>query len=69
MRLVAEVGDEKKQAEKQQQLIVDLTRDKDTLEQKVRELEIDLENSRNKMKTSQEAWALTRDNLQEREEK
>ncbi|XP_028398523.1 coiled-coil domain-containing protein 170-like [Dendronephthya gigantea] len=69
MRLVAEVGDEKKQAEKHQQLIVDLTRDKDTLEQKVRELEIDLENSRNKMKTSQEAWALTRDNLHDREER
>ncbi len=69
MRLVAEVGDEKKQAEKQQQMIGGLTREKDTLEQKVRELEVDLENARNKMKTSQEAWALTRDNLHEREDR
>ena len=69
MRLVAEIADEKKQAEKQQHTIGDLTREKDTLEQKVRELEVDLENARNKMKTSQEAWAMTRDNLQEREER
>jgi predicted nucleic acid-binding Zn-ribbon protein len=69
MRLVAEIGDEKKEGEKQQQMIGDLTRQKDTLEQKVRELEVDLENARNKMKTSQEAWAMTRDNLHEREER
>jgi chromosome segregation ATPase len=69
MRLVAEVGDEKKQLEKQQHIIGDLTLEKDTLQQKVRELEVDLENARNKMKTSQEAWALTRDNLHEREER
>ena len=69
MRLVEEVGDEKKQAEKHQQTIGDLTLEKDTLEQKVRELEVDLENARNKMKTSQEAWAVTRDNLQDKEER
>lgn len=69
MRLVAEVGDEKKQSEKQQQIIGDLTLEKDTLEQKIQELEVDLENTRNKMKTSQEALSRTRENLEEREER
>lgn len=67
MRLVAEVGQEKKEAESKQQRVQSLIRDKDVLEQKVRELEVDLENTKNKIRTSQEAWALTRDNLEERE--
>ncbi|XP_046847870.1 coiled-coil domain-containing protein 170-like isoform X2 [Xenia sp. Carnegie-2017] len=69
MRLVAEVGNEKKEVEKQQQTIKDFNRKNDTLEQKVCQLEVDLENSRDKLKTSQEVWSTTRDALQEREEK
>lgn len=69
MRLVAEVGEEKKQAESTRRIMQSLTREKDVLEQKVRELEVDVENTRNKIKTSQEAWALSRDNLEEREER
>ena len=69
MRLVAEVGEEKKRAESTRQTMHSMTREKDVLEQSVRELEVDLENTRNKIRTSQEAWAFTRDNLEERESK
>lgn len=69
MRLVAEVGNEKKEIEKQRQTIKDFNRKNDTLEQKVCQLEVDLENSRDKLKTSQDVWSTTRDALQEREEK
>ena len=67
MRLVAEVSEQKKQSHDHHDVVQSLTREKDMLEQKVRELEVELENTRSKIRTSQEAWALTRESLEERE--
>ena len=69
MRLVSEVGQEKKAIGQSQQAIHALTRERDSLQQKIREMEIEAERLKNQLTSSQDAWSATQQELDQRQDK
>ncbi|PFX24254.1 hypothetical protein AWC38_SpisGene11115 [Stylophora pistillata] len=69
MRLVSEVGQEKKSSGQSQQTINGLTRERDTLQQKIREMEIEVDRMKHQLAASQDAWGVTKKQLDEKENK
>lgn len=69
MRLVSEVGQEKKSAGQSQETINALTRERDTLQQKIREMEIEVDRFKHQLAASQDAWGLTKKQLDEKQNK
>ena len=69
MRLVSEVGQEKKAIGQSQQAIHALTRERDSLQQKIREMEIEAERLKNQLTSSQDAWSATQQELDQRQAK
>ena len=66
MRLVAEVGTEKKATEQSQQAVDAIRREKDLLQQKVRESDIEVENLKVQLASSQEAWGHAKKELDDK---
>lgn len=69
MRLVADVGKEQKLSAERLKEIENLTRERDIATQKQRESELELQQVRDNLKHSQEAWSNTRDMLADQETK
>lgn len=69
MRLVSEVGQEKKSSGQSRQTINSLTRERDTLQQKIREMEIEIDRMKHQLAASQDAWGVTKKELDEKENK
>ena len=69
MRLVADVGKEQKASAERMKEIESLTRERDIATQKQRETELELQQVRDNLKHSQEAWSSTRDRLADQEYK
>lgn len=69
MRLVSEVGQEKKSSGQSQETINALTRERDTLQQKIREMEIEVDRFKHQLAASQDAWGLTKKQLDEKQNK
>lgn len=69
MRLVSEVGQEKKSSGQSQQTINSLTRERETLQQKIREMEIEIDRMKHQLAASQDAWGVTKKELDEKENK
>ena len=67
MRLVADLGKEQKVAGERLKEIEELTRDRDIAKQKVREAELELQQVKDSLKQSQEAWNETRERLTEQD--
>lgn len=67
MRLVADVGKEQKLSNERLKEIESLTRERDCATQKVRETELELQQVKDNLKHSQEAWTSTRDKLSDQE--
>ena len=69
MRLVSEVGQEKKSSSQNQETVNSLTRERDTLQQKIREMEIEVDRMKHQLAASQDAWGVTKKQLDEKENK
>lgn len=69
MRLVAEVGQEKKASNEHKQQLDQTTRERDTLQQKIREMEIQNEQLKRQVTSGQDAWSDVNRSLEERETK
>ncbi|EDO48576.1 predicted protein [Nematostella vectensis] len=69
MRLVSEVGQEKKALDGHKQQMDAVIRERDTLQQRVREMEIELDTQKKQVSSSQDAWASLKKALEEKEEK
>lgn len=69
MRLVSEVGQEKKSANQSQEAISALTRERDVLQQTIREREIETDRLKNQLAASQDAWSVTKNQLDEKQNK
>lgn len=69
MRLISEVGQEKKCSSQSQETVNSLTRERDTLQQKIREMEIEVDRMKHQLAASQDAWGVTKKQLDERENK
>ena len=67
MRLVSEVGQEKKSAGQSQETISSLTRERDTLQQKNREMEIETDRLKHQLAASQDAWGVAKKQLDEKQ--
>ncbi len=67
MRLVADVGKEQKLSNERLKEIETLTRERDSATQKLRETDLELQQVKDNLKHSQEAWSSTRDKLSEQE--
>lgn len=67
MRLVSEVGQEKKSSSQSQETVNSLTRERDTLQQKLREMEIEVDRMKHQLTASQDAWGVTKKQLDEKE--
>ena len=67
MRLVSEVGQEKKSSSQSQETVNSLTRERDTLQQKIREMEIEVDRMKHQLAASQDAWGVTKKQLDEKE--
>ena len=67
MRLVSEVGQEKKSSSQNQETVNSLTRERDTLQQKIREMEIEVDRMKHQLVASQDAWGVTKKQLDEKE--
>ena len=66
MRLVSEVGQEKKSAGQSQETINGLTRERDALQQKIREMEIESDRLKHQLAASQDAWGAAKKELDEK---
>ena len=69
MRLVSEVGQEKKSANQSQEAISSLTRERDVLQQTIREREIEIDRLKHQLAASQDAWSVTKKQLDEKQNK
>ena len=69
MRLVSEVGQEKKSSSQSQATINSLTRERDTLQQKIREMETETDRLKHQLAASQDAWGMTKKQLDEKQNK
>lgn len=69
MRLVSEVGQEKKSANQSQEAISSLTRERDVLQQTIREREIETDRLKHQLAASQDAWSVTKKQLDEKQNK
>ena len=69
MRLVSEVGQEKKSAGQSQEAINSLTRERDSLQQKIREMEIEVDRLKHQLAASQDAWGVAKKQLDEKQNK
>lgn len=69
MRLVSEVGQEKKSANQSQEAISSLTRERDSLQQTIREREIETDRLKHQLAASQDAWGVTKKQLDEKQNK
>lgn len=69
MRLVADVGKEQKLSSERLKEIENLTRERDIATQKQRESDLELQQVKDNLKHSQEAWSNTRERLTEQEVK
>lgn len=69
MRLVSEVGQEKKSANQSQEAISSLTRERDVLQQTIREREIETDRLKHQLAASQDAWSVTKKQLDEKQHK
>ena len=69
MRLVSEVGQEKKSAGQSQEAINGLTRERDSLQQKIREMEIEVDRLKHQLAASQDAWGVAKKQLDEKQNK
>lgn len=69
MRLVSEVGQEKKSANQSQEAISSLTRERDVLQQTIREREIETDCLKHQLAASQDAWSVTKKQLDEKQNK
>lgn len=69
MRLVSEVGQEKKSAGQSQEAINSLTRERDSLQQKIREMEIEVDRLKHQLAASQDAWGVAKKQLDEKQTK
>ena len=69
MRLVSEVGQEKKSAGQSQEAINSLTRERDSLQQKIREMEIEVDRFKHQLAASQDAWGVAKKQLNEKQNK
>lgn len=69
MRLVSEVGQEKKSAGQSQEAINSLTRERDSLQQKIREMEIEVDRLKHQIAASQDAWGVAKKQLDEKQNK
>lgn len=69
MRLVSEVGQEKKSAGQNQEAINSLTRERDSLQQKIREMEIEVDRLKHQLAASQDAWGVAKKQLGEKQNK
>lgn len=69
MRLVSEVGQEKKSSSQSQETINSLTRERDTLQQKIREMETETDRLKHQLAASQDAWGMTKKQLDEKQNK
>ncbi|XP_031554608.1 coiled-coil domain-containing protein 170-like [Actinia tenebrosa] len=69
MRLVSEVGQEKKASNEYKQQLDQTIRERDTLQQKVREMDIQNEQLKRQVTSSQDAWSDVNKSLEEREAK
>jgi len=69
MRLVADVGKEQKLSAERLKDIENLTRERDIATQKQREIELEMQQARDNLKHSQEAWSKTRERLADQENK
>lgn len=69
MRLVSEVGQEKKSANQSQEAISSLTRERDVLQQTIREREIESDRLKHQLAASQDAWSVTKKQLDEKQNK
>ena len=69
MRLVSEVGQEKKSSGQSQETINDLTRERDSLQQKIQEMEIEVNRVKHQLAASQDAWGVTKKQLDEKQNK
>ncbi|XP_067031733.1 coiled-coil domain-containing protein 170-like [Acropora muricata] len=69
MRLVSEVGQEKKSANQSQEAISSLTRERDVLQQTIREREIETDRLKHQLAASQDAWSVTKNQLEEKQNK
>lgn len=67
MRLVADLGKEQKVAGERLKEIEELTRERDIAKQKVREAEIEVQQVKDNLKHSQDAWNETRERLTEQD--
>lgn len=69
MRLVSEVGQEKKSAGQSQEAINGFTRERDSLQQKIREMEIEVDRLKHQLAASQDAWGVAKKQLDEKQNK
>ena len=69
MRLVADVGKEQKLSNERLKEVESLTRERDSATQKLRETELEMQQVKDNLKHSQEAWSDARDKLTEQEMK
>ena len=69
MRLVSEVGQEKKSSSQSQQTIAELSRERDSLQQKVREMETEADRLKHQLAASQDSWGLAQKELNETQAK
>lgn len=69
MRLVSEVGQEKKSSSQSQETINSLTRERDTLQQKIREMETETDRLKHQLAASQDAWGMSKKQLDEKQNK
>lgn len=67
MRLVSEVGQEKKSSSQSQETVNSLTRERDALQQKIREMETEVDRMKHQLAASQDAWGVTKKQLDEKE--
>lgn len=63
------MGQEKKSSGQSQQTINSLTRERDTLQQKIKEMEIEIDRMKHQLAASQDAWGVTKKELDEKENK
>lgn len=63
------MGQEKKSSGQSQQTINSLTRERDTLQQKIREMEIEIDRMKHQLAASQDAWGVTKKELDKKENK
>ena len=66
MRLVSEVGSEKKASDQNQQAIDAIRRERDLLQQRVREAEVEGEKLKVQLASSQEAWGVAKRELDDK---